>query len=301
MRNSKAFTLIELLVVIAIIAILAAILFPVFAQAKVAAKKASTISNTKQVNTGIQIYLADYDDTFPAGITQRTTGTWRFNNLHPFPENVQNGGGWELPGIAETVAVHWANSTQPYMKNRDLHAQPHQKVWPSPFPLFANVPVGMGGLNYNGFLQFLSSSSVNNASVVPMVWVSDDLKMQGFSVSRPTLRCQATGGLCIFTPNGLAQPGNPACNQSFFAIPQTGGTIWSYGKGTIISYTDSSTKYRRTGFAVAPLLTAYADADRDLYAQVLNAQGTSFSYWPGCGLYPDNYVCFFRPDKDNQR
>ena len=57
--------LIELLVVIAIIAILAAILFPVFAQAKVSAKKASSISNLKQTALSTMIYTADYDDSFP--------------------------------------------------------------------------------------------------------------------------------------------------------------------------------------------------------------------------------------------
>ena len=60
----KAFTLIELLVVIAIIAILAAILFPVFAQAKAAAKKTACLSNMKQVGTGTYLYAGDYDDTF---------------------------------------------------------------------------------------------------------------------------------------------------------------------------------------------------------------------------------------------
>lgn len=64
MKN-KAFTLIELLVVIAIIAILAAILFPVFAQAKEAAKKTQSISNLKQVGTSVHVYLADYDDMLP--------------------------------------------------------------------------------------------------------------------------------------------------------------------------------------------------------------------------------------------
>lgn len=61
----KAFTLIELLVVIAIIAILAAILFPVFAKAKDAAKKTQSVSNQKQIATGVMIYMSDYDDVYP--------------------------------------------------------------------------------------------------------------------------------------------------------------------------------------------------------------------------------------------
>lgn len=63
--KQKAFTLIELLVVIAIIAILAAILFPVFAQAKMAAKKIRTTSQMKQLGTATMIYLADNDDMYP--------------------------------------------------------------------------------------------------------------------------------------------------------------------------------------------------------------------------------------------
>ncbi|MBS1721663.1 MAG: prepilin-type N-terminal cleavage/methylation domain-containing protein [Armatimonadetes bacterium] len=62
MRLRRAFTLIELLVVIAIIAILAAILFPVFAQAKVAAKGAASISNDKQIATASAVYSTDFDD-----------------------------------------------------------------------------------------------------------------------------------------------------------------------------------------------------------------------------------------------
>ena len=66
MKNrNRAFTLIELLVVIAIIAILAAILFPVFAQAKMAAKKISSLSNTKNIGLGIMMYSTDVDDTMP--------------------------------------------------------------------------------------------------------------------------------------------------------------------------------------------------------------------------------------------
>src|SRR4051812_19231645 len=64
MKKNRAFTLIELLVVIAIIAILAAILFPVFAQAKEAAKKISCLSNVKQIALASLMYSNDYDDTF---------------------------------------------------------------------------------------------------------------------------------------------------------------------------------------------------------------------------------------------
>ena len=64
MRRS-AFTLIELLVVIAIIAILAAILFPVFAQAREAARQTSCLSNTKQFAVATIMYVQDYDETYP--------------------------------------------------------------------------------------------------------------------------------------------------------------------------------------------------------------------------------------------
>lgn len=65
MKKLAAFTLIELLVVIAIIAILAAILFPVFAQAKEAAKRTSCLSNTKQVGLALVMYANDADDMIP--------------------------------------------------------------------------------------------------------------------------------------------------------------------------------------------------------------------------------------------
>ncbi len=76
----RAFTLIELLVVIAIVAILAAILFPVFAQAKRAAKDSTTISNLKQLGTAFALYEGDHDDVFPAAVHsvggERLDGGW---------------------------------------------------------------------------------------------------------------------------------------------------------------------------------------------------------------------------------
>ena len=92
MHRRRAFTLIELLVVIAIIAILAAILFPVFAQAKEAAKKAACISNLRQNVMASHMYLNDSDGTYPIGIgAERATGrTFFVHDLtHPYRKNAE--------------------------------------------------------------------------------------------------------------------------------------------------------------------------------------------------------------------
>jgi prepilin-type N-terminal cleavage/methylation domain-containing protein/prepilin-type processing-associated H-X9-DG protein len=93
-RRSRGFTLIELLVVIAIIAILAAILFPVFAQAREAARKASCLSNLKQIGTGWMMYVQDYDEQTPmnAWTTEGKNAGWRalpFYRMQPYIKNEQ--------------------------------------------------------------------------------------------------------------------------------------------------------------------------------------------------------------------
>src|SRR5215813_8688157 len=88
MAKNRAFTLIELLVVIAIIAILAAILFPVFAQAKDQAKKTASLSNVKQSGLGVFMYNNDWDD------------------------------------VAPTISNDWTDYVFPYTKNADIFLSP---------------------------------------------------------------------------------------------------------------------------------------------------------------------------------
>jgi len=78
-RTRDGFTLIELLVVIAIIAILAAILFPVFAQARDKARQVACLSNTKQISLAIHQYAQDYDERLPVlGVNAQSRGRWQF-------------------------------------------------------------------------------------------------------------------------------------------------------------------------------------------------------------------------------
>jgi prepilin-type N-terminal cleavage/methylation domain-containing protein/prepilin-type processing-associated H-X9-DG protein len=89
-ERARGFTLIELLVVIAIIAILAAILFPVFARARENARRASCQSTLKQVGLGVKMYIQDYDEKFP--LLQQPQGgayTYWFQILHPYLKSKQ--------------------------------------------------------------------------------------------------------------------------------------------------------------------------------------------------------------------
>lgn len=90
--NRRGFTLIELLVVIAIIAILAAILFPVFAKAREKARQASCLSNVKQISLGMLQYIQDYDERFPYYASgSGTVDPWIFwpHQLQPYIKNWQ--------------------------------------------------------------------------------------------------------------------------------------------------------------------------------------------------------------------
>lgn len=95
-QRSKGFTLIELLVVIAIIAILAAILFPVFAKAREKARAISCMSNEKQIGLASMMYVEDYDEVFPKA-RNHAGGPWWFQLYYPY---VKSTGVFKCPSLA---------------------------------------------------------------------------------------------------------------------------------------------------------------------------------------------------------
>ncbi len=102
MRKTRGFTLIELLVVIAIIAILAAILFPVFARARENARKSSCSSNLKQLGMGALQYAQDYDERLPS---------------------------YRLASTDPGCRINWWDQIQPYVKNTQVLVCPSQPTW----------------------------------------------------------------------------------------------------------------------------------------------------------------------------
>jgi len=121
MKSKKGFTLIELLVVIAIIAILAAILFPVFAQAREKARAISCVSNEKQMGLGLMMYLQDNDDNYPMlQYTDAASATgwcdWELA-IYPYvkngaPKNNGLGGIWKCPSwpgtdVEAEYGINW--------------------------------------------------------------------------------------------------------------------------------------------------------------------------------------------------
>lgn len=131
----RGFTLIELLVVIAIIAILAAILFPVFARAREKARQSSCQSNLKQIGLSFAMYVQDYDNRYPC-------------NDYPYATTNYND-----PAVA--IRFNWtgwiANGLRPYIKNEQIFVCPSRaNGWQNPWTNYSRVSYGYNYLaTYN--------------------------------------------------------------------------------------------------------------------------------------------------------
>ncbi|MGD9497689.1 MAG: DUF1559 domain-containing protein, partial [Armatimonadota bacterium] len=136
MSSRRGFTLIELLVVIAIIAILAAILFPVFARAREKARQASCTSNLKQIGTAMMMYTQDYDEVLPDCLMGRDTND-------------------------PTRYFAWTAVIMPYVKNNQLFECPSAWWATSNMGSYGTIQGGYGGMRevigYAGGIGYIAA------------------------------------------------------------------------------------------------------------------------------------------------
>jgi prepilin-type N-terminal cleavage/methylation domain-containing protein len=313
-NHKRAFTLIELLVVIAIIAILAAILFPVFAQAKLAAKKTQTLSQFKQTGLAANIYITDSDDVFPLAMSFDSVGNkWRSNGLTAIPAGWCSNAGRDIfPRKEEEQSVVW-NSIQPYTKNLGVY-EGAGLVDVNTFSLTQSVVVGAPkpakvNLNYNGLLHGWSATAINQPSKLPLMLENYKENTLGTAIANPQLCCTDVGPGCRFNPGGYPQGGQTSCVYYgpgygyvwFLSTQAANFTLWVYGRG--MPFVASDTSARTVQFN-APLWPQYAQNVNSSPWSSFDPNGVPGSpYWmtdcvaPG-GTKPNPifYAGYFRPD-----
>ena len=148
-RRHAGFTLIELLVVIAIIAILAAILFPVFARARAKAQQASCLADVKQLSLGFLMYASDYDDYLPLGDYYDSS----YTNEYAWDFFTNYGGTPDANGIYP----HTLGFVGPYTKNSQIAVCPMAALLPS-----YGRPTS--GYAYNAYLCGMANNASNGPS-----------------------------------------------------------------------------------------------------------------------------------------
>jgi prepilin-type N-terminal cleavage/methylation domain-containing protein/prepilin-type processing-associated H-X9-DG protein len=204
----EGFTLIELLVVIAIIAILAAILFPVFAKAREKARQTSCLSNIKQIALGALMYVQDYDESFPG---------------HEC--------GWQSPwGTCDGVASArpnqcYAGKIEPYTKNIQIFKCPSGTQWAAP---------GRSGNGYGNNLRYIagrigSANCVSQARVLSpaeTIWFADAV--------RGYIRAPICCGVTTITP---------LCVNA----PTVDGIAWQHNEGANFACVDGHAKWEKQG------------------------------------------------------
>lgn len=241
-RSSKAFTLIELLVVIAVIAILAAILFPVFARARDNARRSACQSNLKQLGLAFAQYIHDYDDRFPHAQDSSLTIT------PPFAD-----GATITPSYPTVGDYVWPAKIEPYTKNRQIFNCPSVKVGTNKYQDPANAsptsvvmgwkdgdPVSdadqvMYGYNafYLGGGQWSQSGTVCQTRVMPTAadWYTSGIGVHSASLAN-------TAGTALLIDNNIS---NSSARYRSFVIAlinlgDSGGGLWARADGTGDTY-----------------------------------------------------------------
>jgi prepilin-type N-terminal cleavage/methylation domain-containing protein len=288
--KQRAFTLIELLVVIAIIAILAAILFPVFAQAREKARSASCLSNSKQLGTAMLMYSQDYDETFPMAFGYYQGLGWLWNYLGNTPYNNVCANGNCGPIWTAAMTTYWANATQPYIKNYKILKCPSAaRQDPTAATQAAGAPTPEDvSYTYNGLLMSYAQAGVNVPASLPLITESRGAGFyRGYQLANPVLRCtDASNPSCTYNFGGANQAVNGNTSAWFGFI----GKASVHAEGQNWTYTDGHSKFKRLSVKVVnPGRTAFRREPWAFY----NTNETPASAW-----VTSSHLYYFRPDYD---
>ncbi len=207
-RVNRGFTLIELLVVIAIIAILAAILFPVFAQAREKARQASCLSNMKQITLGTMQYTQDYDEKYPPMWADGQGQLWNSGNNYTYSAN---------PGVGDQG---WSQLIQPYVKNLQVLQCPSGI-------LQANLTTGAGftDYTYNSLLTTASMAALQHPAMTVMYLDGTE----GTAKSNED-GCDRSN---IYPPTALCHPTDPLARGLNGAMRHSDGGVYAFADGHV--------------------------------------------------------------------
>ena len=296
-KSARGFTLIELLVVIAIIAILAAILFPVFQKVREKARAIDCQSNLKQISLGVLQYTQDYDEAYPIANDGVPGEGWNSRNLFIIPPS------FATPAQLGRANAIWANSIQTYVKSYAVYQCKDSTI-------YNLIGVGAGRPNitytYNGELQSSTQAAVLEPTNVPLIWPGElQNALVGAATASPVLQCPDANAPCVYKP-GYYPPGSndltcttgngSTSSTILFGVPNKSG--FAHTSGDNFAYCDGHVKY--VNYTIHPPEAGdpprpSAPAGSPFALQ--DASGTVLTAGGGYGLYTDNcHVYGFEPD-----